>query len=150
MAASITTSDKARLSSLVVTFATGGDSYSSSGGGMPFDLAAICNANGINANNIVGVQPLGLTTGGRVVGAYTLGTTTTAANPPFGTQTSPAVPALTSIQSSLKYATVPIHIKLHAIGAAATQYAVLGEVADGAITDTFTAILLYKETAPTV
>jgi hypothetical protein len=153
MAATVTftglgrTAGIATLSAIKVTVAGNGATYATASGGLPFDLAAVCknaqanNDQDINPADVVDLVSLGnLSTNKFVPSGFAKGTPTYQAKTLFGTQTSPAVPALST--SATELATFPCTIRLMATGSGAN--AALGEFADGANSDTFTGYLLVN------
>lgn len=118
--------------------------YSSAAGGLPIDLAPVLNNSGIfqvpylRPEDVVDItvakQP---TANGFLIGGLTFGTAT------FGPAVWPEGPAgTTSVRENNTLLTFPCWVRLIGIGAAATNHAALGEIADGAVTDTLTLIIL--------
>ena len=154
MAATVTytglgrTSSIATLSAISVTIGGNGASYATASGGLPFDLAALLKAAGITNDldvyptDVIGFVPLNTSTNGFLPMGLTLGTPTWQTQQPFGTQTSPAVPALASVQAPQELATYPCTIRLYSTGSA--DHGALHEVADGANSDSFTGLLLLN------
>jgi hypothetical protein len=118
--------------------------YSSAAGGLPIDLAPVLNQSGIfqvpylRPEDVVDiVVPKQPTAGGFLIGGLTFGT------PTYGPPVWPAGPAgSTNVRENNSLLTYPAWIRLIGIGAAATNHAALGEIADGAVTDTVTLIFL--------
>lgn len=138
------------VTAILVTISGNGATYATASGGLPVDLVALI-AGGVqigsgatpfsqpylNPNNVVGFVPLGLSTNGYLPGSLVVGVATyTAATYPF---TGGSINAVHPVQ---QLATAPATIRLVGIGAAATNHAAFGEVADGANTDSFTGLLL--------
>jgi len=107
--------------------------YSAAGGGLPIDLTSVLqlaappSLDNLNPNDIVDAYAVGLSANGFLPGGLTLGTPTYT-NEPLASQQNTGGKIL---------ATCPAFLRLYGIGAAATNHAGLGEVADGAVTDTF-------------
>lgn len=138
------------VTAIPVTFGGNGASYATASGGLPVDLVAVLTGGTqigggagpfsmpyINPNDVVGIQPLGLSTNGYIPFSLVVGIPTyTAASYPF---TGGSINAVHPVQ---QLATCPATIRLIGIGAAVTNHAAFGEVADGANTDTFTCLVL--------
>lgn len=137
------------VTAIVVTIGGNGSTYTSASGGLPIDLVSII-AGGVaigsgaaqfsqpylNPSDVVCLVPVGLSTNGYLPGGYALGTPTyVAASYPF---TGGSINAIHPVQ---QLGTCPATIRLYGIGAAATNHAAFGEVADGANTDSFVALL---------
>lgn len=123
------------VAAVLVTINGNSASYASASGGLPIDLTSVLQQASpfsapINPADVVGAQAIGLSTNGFLPGTLTLGTPTYT-NLPGATVRQPQV-----------LATFPAWIRLIGIGAAATNHAGLGEVADGANTDSFAFLLL--------
>jgi hypothetical protein len=121
------------LSGVLVTIAGNSAVYATAAGGLPIDLATILiqaapfSQTYLNPADVVGFIPLGTSTNGYSAGAVKMGTPTyTAATFPFGG-------GPTTVRPSQQLATAPAWVRLQKGGV---------EVADGANTDTFTALLI--------
>lgn len=154
MAANVTYSNAGRLTvianiaGILVTVATNGATYATASGGMPIDLAAILNnanpndsENLIQPADLIGIQSIGNSTGGFMPGNLALGTPTqlTAVGSGFGSAA--GLPPPMTVRPDYIWATVPATIRLWGTGSA--NHGAMGEVADGAVTDTVTFLLLY-------
>lgn len=139
----------ANISAISVTITCAATVYAASSGGMPIDLTGILQQaapagwNGpagiqaLNPLDILGeVIPLGLSTNGYLATAVTVGTPTYTTPPGMSTTDATATPGF--------LATCPAWVRLTGIGAAVTNHAGFGEVADGAATETFTLLLLVN------
>lgn len=138
------------VTAIVVTINANGATYSAASGGLPIDLTNIISGGVqigsgaapfsqpyLNPANVVAISAIGLTTNGFLPGGFVLGTPTyAAATYPF---TGGSVNAIHPVQ---QLATCPATVRLYGIGAAVTNHAAFGEVADGVVNDTFTALLL--------
>jgi hypothetical protein len=123
------------LAAVLVTINGNGAAYSSAAGGLPIDLTTVLQqaqpfSAPINPADVVGFVPMGLSTNGFLPGGFIAGVPTYT-NLPGASVRVPQV-----------LATFPATVRLNGIGAAVTNHAALGEVADGANTDSFTALLL--------
>jgi hypothetical protein len=123
------------LTAVLVTIGGNSASYATASGGLPIDLTSVLQQSSpfsapINPADVVAVLPIGLSTNGFLPGGLVLGT------PTFTT-----LPGAT-VRPPQVLATFPATVRLYGIGAASTAHAALGEVADGANTDSFTALLL--------
>ena len=123
------------LSAVLVTINGGGASYATGAGGLPIDLTPVLQQGSpfsapINPADVVGILPVGLSANGFLPGGLVLGT------PTFTT-----LPGAT-VRPPQVLATFPASVRLYGIGAAASNHAALGEVADGANSDSFTVLLL--------
>lgn len=138
------------VTAILVTIGGNGAAYATASGGLPIDLTGIL-AGGvalssgaapfsqtyINPADVVGIVPLGLSTNGYLPTGFVMGTATyAAATYPF---TGGSINAIHPVQ---QLATAPATVRLIGIGAAATNHAAFGEVADGANNDSFSALLL--------
>jgi hypothetical protein len=112
--------------------------YSSAGGGLPIDLttvlqqAAPFSMDNLHPKDIVAVIPMGLSTNGFIPGGFALGTPTYTNKAGVSTQGG----------NASVLATCPATIRLNGIGASNANHAGLGEVADGAVTDAVTLLLV--------
>jgi hypothetical protein len=152
MAATITSAAFGRISGLTslafvpITIAGNGATYATATGGLPIDLAAFLKTSAstndldINPYDIVGIFSPQLSTNGFLLSSFVLGAPTYQTQQPFGTQTSPALPALASVQAAQELATCPCTVRIIATGAA--DKGAFHEFADGANSDTFVAMLL--------
>jgi hypothetical protein len=123
------------LSAVLVTINGNGASYATASGGLPIDLTAVLNQASpfsapINPTDVVAFVPIGLSANGYLPGGFVAG------SPTYTTGSGATVRAPQTL------ATFPATVRLNGIGAAATNHAALGEVADGANSDSFTALLL--------
>lgn len=141
------------MSTIEVTVTAVATVYVAASGGLPIDLTGVLIAgqpsmwaNGsvapgttqaLNPNDIVCILPVGLSTGGYLPSGFTLGAPTYT-TPPAGQSTNDA----TANPGYLL--TCPAWISLVGIGAANTNHAALGQVADGAVTDTVTFLLVIN------
>lgn len=138
----------ATLAAIAVTVSGNGATYATASGGLPFDLANILN----NAQNndseliiqpadILGVVPIGLSTNGFLALGLVLGTPTQLTAVGSGYGSAPGLPPPMTVRPDYIWATVPATIRLYGTGSA--NHAALGEVADGANTDSVNFLLLY-------
>jgi hypothetical protein len=123
------------VAAVLVTIGGNGASYATASGGLPIDLTTVLAQASpfsapINPADVVGLVPIGLSTNGFLPGGFVAGT------PTYTTGT------LATVRAPQTLATFPATVRLYGIGSAATNHAALGEVADGANTDSFTALLL--------
>jgi hypothetical protein len=122
----------ADVSIIKVTVSANATVYSSAAGGLPIDLttvlqqAAPASLSYINPNDIVDIYATGLSANGYMPGSFALGVPTYA-NQPGASQQNGGGKLLTAC---------PATFRLYGIGASAANHAALGEVADGAVTDT--------------
>lgn len=111
------------LSAVKVSIDANGVSYATSLGGLALDLYTALSQvrqQPVNGNDVVGILPLGMSSGGYLPTGLTLGTVTSSS--------------------------VPVYVRLVGIGASATAAGdPLGEAADGANTQTFTALILVNK-----
>lgn len=137
------------LSGIEITVTAVATVYAAASGGLPVDLTTVlqnaapsgwpgpAGIQAINPNDIVGaVIPMGLSTNGFLATQLTLGTPTYTTPPGMSTNDATASPGF--------LATCPAWIRLTGIGASAANHAGFGEAADGAVTETFTCILLIN------
>lgn len=150
------------LSIIPVTFVFTATVYSSAGGGIPIDLVTALQSGAqpfsmpyINPLDVVGVLYSGQpSTNGFIPGNLVIGTVTyvnPAAYPFAGAAASNYPPAGTSslgpqVRPDLQLATCPATFRLYGTGSA--NHAGLGEVADGAVTDTITVWLAVLRNGP--
>ncbi len=137
------------LAAIELTVTASSTVYAAASGGLPVDLTGILRVaapsgwNGpagiqaINPNDVLGfVISSGVSTNGFLATQLTLGTPT---------YTTPAGMSTTDATASPGFlATCPAWIRLTGIGAAVTNHAGFGEAADGAVTETFTCLLLVN------
>lgn len=137
------------VTAILVTISGNGSTYTTASGGLPIDLVAIIaggvaigsgaaqfSAPYLNPADVVGIVPLGLSTNGFLPGGFILGTPTYAAAAyPFRGGD------INAIHPVQQLATCPATVRLYGIGAANAPGSALGEVANGANTDSFTALL---------
>ena len=124
------------VAAVIVTISGNSASYATASGGLPIDLTAVLSqispfSAPINPADVVAFVPIGLSTNGFLPGGLVLGT---------ATYTTIAGYAQVRVPQTL--ATFPATIRLNGVGASAANHAALGEVADGANTDSFTGLLL--------
>ncbi len=132
-----------------VTVTAAATVYAAASGGLPIDLTGILQVaapsgwdgpagiQALNPLDITGaVIPIGVSTNGFLATKVTLGTATYTTPPGMSTTDATASPGF--------LATCPAWIRLTGIGAAVTNHAGFGEAADGAVTETFTFILLVN------
>jgi hypothetical protein len=106
--------------------------YSTAAGGLPIDLltvlqqAAPASLDNLNPNDIVDIYAVGLSANGYLPGGFALGVPTYVNKPGVSQQS----------QSGKVLASCPATLRLYGIGASSANHAALGEVADGAVTDT--------------
>ncbi len=137
------------LAAIEVTITAVATVYAAASGGLPVDLTGILQQaapsgwNGpagiqaVNPSDIIGaVIPMGLSTNGFLATQITVGTPTYTTPPGMSTTDASASPGF--------LATCPAWIRLTGIGAAVTNHAGFGEAADGAVTETFTCLLLVN------
>jgi hypothetical protein len=130
------------LSVIPVTVVATATVYATAGGGLPIDLTKALTSGAqpfdmayINPLDVIGVLPLGLSTNGFLPVGLTVGVFT------FGAPVWPFTGASqTSIQPDQSLATCPATIRL--LGTGAANHGAFGEVADGAVTDTFSFLLI--------
>lgn len=138
------------VTAIPVTIGGNGVAYSSAAGGLPIDLATVLAggvalASGaaqfsqtyINPLDVIGIVPLGSSTTGFLPTGLVMGTAT------FGPAAYPfSGGSQNAIHPVNQLLTAPATVRLVGIGAAATNHAPFGEIADGATTEAFTALLL--------
>jgi hypothetical protein len=143
---------KAALRSISVTVTATATTYTASSGGLPIDLTPILNNVGggapefsvpyINPSDVVGIIPTQLSTNGYLPMNLVIGT------PTYQTATFPFEPggAGQTVRPAQMLLTCPATIQLWGTGAASA--AALGQVANGAVTDAVTFLLLVCESGP--
>lgn len=134
------------LSAIIVTVTATATVYATASGGLPIDLTGILQQGApagfdapsyiqaLNPADILGASAIQLSTNGFMPLGLVVGTPTYTAVPwqsDNGEQSTPGI-----------LATCPATIRL--IGTGSANHAALGEVADGAVTDTFTFLLLVN------
>lgn len=137
------------ISGIEVTVTATATVYASASGGLPVDLTSVLQTGapsgwdgpaGVQALNPAditgGVLTVGLSTNGYLPTLVTVGTPTYTTPPGQSTTDASANPGF--------LATCPAWIRLSGIGASNSNHAGFGEVADGAVTDTFTFVLLLN------
>jgi hypothetical protein len=141
---------------LLVTINANGVAYATASGGLPIDLTAVLvqGAGGqgtlnpqdqayINPADIVGFIPLGLSTNNFLPADLVVGTPTytTAVGTGYGSAAGlPPAGSTQGFETDQTLATCPATIRLFGTGSA--NHAAMGEVADGANSDTFTGFLV--------
>ena len=137
---------------LQVTVVLTAVTYSSAGGGAPFDLTTSLQPGipndlpYINPGDVVCMIPIGASTNGYLPMNFALGTPTYTADVGSGYASAAGLPAAGTSQGFLNQntlATCPATIRLWGCHGNASTYPAqaLIEAADGAVTDTFTALL---------
>jgi hypothetical protein len=136
----------ANLSAISINLTLTATVYSSAGGGIPFDLTSALQqaASGelsggaagtaLNPADIVGIIPVGLSTAGFVPASLVVGTATFTTPSGMSAGNASATPGI--------LATCPCTMRLWGTGAANAAH--LAEIADGAVTDTVTFLLLIN------
>lgn len=136
------------MSTILVTVTATATVYASASGGLPVDLTTMLQTaapsgwdgpqgiQALNPGDIVGVLPKGFSTNGFLPIDITVGTATYTTPPGMSTTDATAVPGF--------LATCPAWIRLMGIGASSANHAGFGEIADGAVTDTFTFFLVVN------
>lgn len=136
------------LSGILVTITATATVYATASGGLPIDLTGILQQaapsgwdapnyiQALNPADIVAIVPLGLSTNGFLPTGLTVGTPTYTAIPWASTTDASMIPGA--------LATCPATIRMVGIGAAVTNHAAFGEIADGAVTDAMTVLLLVN------
>jgi len=127
----------ASLAAIKVTIGGNSVSYTSTAGGLAFDLANALITAGPqdytpSPTDVIGWAPLGLSTSGFLPMTLAVGTATYTAVAGASTQNG----ELGTL------ATCPCTIKLVGIGSATTNHSGLGEIVDGACTESFTGFVL--------
>ncbi len=130
------------LTAVPVTIAASATVYSSAGGGLPIDLTKALTTGAqpfdfayLNPADVIGVLPMGLSTSGFMPLGLVVGI------PTYGAPVWPFTGgSQTAIQPDQSLATCPATIRLYGTGSA--NHAAFGEVADGAVTDTFSFLLI--------
>lgn len=134
------------LSGILVTVTATATVYATASGGLPIDLTGILQqaapsgwdapnyVQALNPADIVGISPIGLSTNGYLPLNFTLGTPTYTAVPWETAGNGANVPGI--------LATCPATIRLWGTGA--SNAAALAQVADGAVTDAVTFLLLVQ------
>lgn len=134
------------LSGILVTVTATATVYATASGGLPIDLTGILQqaapsgwdapnyVQALNPADIVGILPIGLSTNGYLPLSFTLGTPTYTAVPWETAGNGANVPGI--------LATCPATIRLWGTGA--SNAAALAQVADGAVTDAVTFLLLVQ------
>ena len=136
----------ANLSGIIVTITATATVYATASGGLPIDLTGIlqqaapagfvgpAGIQAINPADVVGVLPYNLSTNKFLPMGLVVGTPTYTTPPGMSSNDASAVPGF--------LATCPATIRLWATGAASNG--AFGEIADGAVTDTISFILLVS------
>ena len=124
------------VAAVLVTINGSGANYASASGGLPIDLVGVLSQASpfsapINPADVVGLIPLGLSTNGFLPGGFVAG------QPTYST-----LPGGSVINPAKQLTSFPATIRLNGIGAASANHSALGEVADGANSDSFSALLL--------
>lgn len=134
------------MSTVEITVVATATVYAAASGGLPIDITAVLQAaapsgwdgpagvQALNPADIVGVIPVAPSTNGFLATGFTLGTATFSTPPGQSTNDATANPGF--------LLTCPIWIALWGTGSA--NHAGLSQVADGAITDTFTCWLVIN------
>lgn len=135
------------MSGIYVTITATATTYTTASGGLPIDLTGILQQaappgfdapnyiQALNPADIIGASSIQLSTNGFLPSNLTVGTPTYTAVPWMSAGNATDVPGI--------LATCPCTIRLYGTGA--SNHAALGEVADGAVTDTITFILLVAK-----
>ncbi len=134
------------LSGILVTVATSGATYATATGGMPIDLVGILQQatpagnvapnyiQALNPADVVGILPIGLSTNGFVPGNLVMGTAVDTTPPGMSSGNATASPGILT--------SAPATFRLWGTGNGNALH--LAEVADGAVTDTVTFLLLVN------
>ena len=128
----------ADIAGIIVNVTASATVYASASGGLPIDLAPVLNQaasfsqNYINPSDVVGIVPIGLSANGYIPGALTF-------NP--NNVTLVAQPGAT-VKPIYNLTSAPAWVRLNGIGASNASGAGLGQVADGANSDSFSFLLL--------
>lgn len=132
------------LSGIYVTVTATATVYATASGGLPIDLTGILQqatppgdiapnyTQALNPADIVGIMPVAMSTNKFLALGFTLGTPTYTAVPWMTSTNETGVPGI--------LATCPCTIRLYATGA--SNAAAFAEIADGAVTDAVTFVLL--------
>lgn len=124
------------VSVIPVIITASATAYATASGGLPVDLtsvlqqAAVAELDFLNPGDIVGVYPVGLSTGGFLPGNLVIGTPTYTAKPLASSQNA----------NNKVLATCPATLRLYGTGSGAK--AAFQEITDGAVTDTITLHLI--------
>lgn len=135
---------------LIVNIVATATVYATASGGLPIDLATVLNQGApfdnpyIDPYDVITAMVIGTSTSGYLVCDFAFtpaNATYTTAGWPFNT---PAATAST-VRPPQILATAPASVRLRAIGASNSNHAPFGEVADGAVTESFTLMLVIAK-----